>query len=207
MGPVPPRVTASLPARVAIALVVGLAVGAATSLLQRYLDFPWLALVNAASPWLIAAFAVGATMRGPRGAALAGFSTCLLELVGYYVTAVARGYTARNEILLFWSACALVGGPVFGAAGWSWWRGPANRRALGAAVLPAAFLAEAAVVYAWRLNYVSSAVLFSVIGVALVALLGLRGRQHTRVVRWLLVVFPVAVASEIVFVLVASSSF
>jgi ABC-type transport system involved in cytochrome c biogenesis permease subunit len=82
------------------------------------------------------------------------------------------------------SLCAVIGGPVFGAVGRLWWRGPGRLRGLGAAVLAAASLAEAAVSYGWRLHYTSSAILFAALGVAVVALLGLRGRHYPHVGRW-----------------------
>jgi hypothetical protein len=46
-------------ARIAIVAVVGLGVGAATSVLQKYLGSPWDSLANAASPWLTPMFALG----------------------------------------------------------------------------------------------------------------------------------------------------
>ena len=83
------------------------------------------------------------------------------------------------------------------ASGWLWWRGPPRLSGLGASVLPASFLAEAAVAYAWRLHYYSSAVLLAVIGMAVLGLTGLRGRQLGRAAVWLLVSFPAAAAAEV----------
>jgi Family of unknown function (DUF6518) len=194
-------------ARVAVVAVVGLAVGAATSILQKYLHSPWDSLVNAASPWLTPMFALGMLWRRSWPAALAGVGTGVAELAGYYLTAAARGYSASHAILLFWTVCAIVGGPAFGAAGWLWWRGTRRLSSLGAAALPAAFLAEAAEAYAWRLHYYSSAVLFAGIGIVVFALTGLRGRQHGRAARWLLAAFPVGVAAELILDLIYNQSF
>lgn len=191
-------------------LVVGLAIGAATSALQKYLDFPWLALVNAASPWLAPAFAVGALWRRPVPAAVAGLATCLFELTGYYLTAAARGFYGEGGvggIVLFWAACGLIGGPIFGAAGWAWRHGDGRLRGLGPAVLAGAFVAEAAISYGWRLHYTSSAILFAVIGIALFAWLGTRGRQLTPAFRWLAVVLPAGVLAELVVGVVYNQSF
>ena len=44
--------------------------------------------------------------------------------------------------LVFWGICALVGGPVFGAAGWNFRRGVGRVRGLGVATLAASFLAR-----------------------------------------------------------------
>jgi hypothetical protein len=46
-----------------------------TSLLQKYLDLPWLALVNAASPWLTTAFVAGALQSRLATAAVVGRSS------------------------------------------------------------------------------------------------------------------------------------
>ncbi|MCW2945161.1 MAG: hypothetical protein JWR24_1878 [Actinoallomurus sp.] len=96
---------------------------------------------------------------------------------------------------------------MFGAAGRLWWRGPGRLRGLGAAVLAAAFLAEAAVSYGWRLHYASSAILFAALGLAVVVLLGFRGRQYPHVGRWLLATIPAAVVAELALGLVYAQSF
>ena len=62
-----------------------------------------------------------------RGAAAAGMAVCLFELVGYYATAQARGYSTSESILVFWTACALVGGPIFGLSGSSLAHRPVHR--------------------------------------------------------------------------------
>ncbi len=191
----------------ALVVVVGLLVGASTSMLQTYLDAPWLSLVNAASPWLTPAFLLGAIWRRPGSAALSGLSACLLELVGYYATATARGYPVSHGIVLFWVACGVVGGPVFGAAGRLWWDAPRRLVGAGPAVLASAFFSEALVAYGWRLHYWSSAVLFAVMGAVAIVLLGLRGQQHRQIGRWLVLVIPIAVLAEFALELVYKQSF
>ncbi|MCD4536081.1 endonuclease/exonuclease/phosphatase family protein [Nocardioides sp. cx-169] len=99
------------------ALALGLAVGVLTSFLQAVLDFPWLALVNAASPWLTTAFVAGAFQSRLRTACWLGMAATLLQVAGYYVTAELRGYDAGFTYVALWTVCAVVGGPVFGAAG------------------------------------------------------------------------------------------
>jgi hypothetical protein len=191
------RPSVPFPVRWMIVLATGLGVGAATSLLQAHLGAPWASLGNAASPWLVPAFAVGTLWRHPSRAALAGLMTCVLELLGYYATAHARGYGTSHSILLFWGACAILGGPVFGTAGWAWWRGPRHLKGLAASVLPASFLAEAAISYGWRLHYGSSAALFGALGAATVAVLGLHHQQHWSIVRWLPVTLAIGVVAEL----------
>ena len=140
-----------------------------------------------------------------------------LRQIQYFVTlAHARSFTqAAQSLALTQPALTaairqiefLLGGPLFGAAGWAWWRGPAALSALGTAALPAAFLAEAAVAYAWRLHYWSSAVLFAVLGVAVFVLAGLHRRQYAAAARWLLAAFPAGVAAELLLGLIYSQSF
>jgi hypothetical protein len=183
--------------RVLATVTGGLAVGVATSMLQKYLDRPWASLANSASPWLVAMFAVGAIWLRPLSAAMAGLGAGLLELVGYYATSAAKGYTAGGQSLLFWGACALVGGPVFGAAGSAWWRSTKRSwRSIAAAFLPAAFFAEAVVVYGYFLRYWSSAFLFGALGFSIFVLLGIRRCDHANVAAWFLLIAPVGVAAE-----------
>jgi hypothetical protein len=199
--------TAPFVVRLAAVLVLGLAIGALTSVLQAHLNTPWLALVNSASPWLVPAFVVGAMQRRLTGAAFAGFVTVLLELIGYTITAHARGFASSHSLLVFWGVCAVVGGPVFGAAGNSWWRHRRTRAALGAAILAAAFIAEGLVGYGWRLGYTSSAVLFCVIGAVIAVALGSRRHQLFRTLRWLPATFVVGALGELLLGLVYKQSF
>jgi hypothetical protein len=193
--------------RMAAILVVGLGVGIATSLLQPELRAPWLSLANAASPWLTPMFFLGAFRRRPWGAALVGATTGLLELLGFFAIAAVRGDASAHSLVLFWVACALLGGPIFGLAGWLWWRGPRVLSAFGGALLPAAFFAEAAVIYGWRLHYLPSAILFVAVGVGVLLLLGLRGWQHGRIALWLLVAFPAGVVAELLVGMAYSQAF
>lgn len=151
--------------------------------------------------------AAGALWLRPVPAALAGAAAGLLEVAGYYLTAAVRGSPAGNGILVFWTACAVLGGPLFGAAGWAWWRGPARLSGPGTAALPAAFLAEAAAAYAWRLHYWSSAILFAVAAVAVFALAGRHRRQYVPAARWLPAVFAAGAAAELLLGLIYSQTF
>jgi hypothetical protein len=184
--------------RLAVAVLSGLAVGCATSFGQRYLDGALNALVNSASAWLVAPFFCGALMRTARGAAATGLTVCTLQLVGYYVTAEARGYPAGGAIVLFWLGCALVAGPLFGLAGQ---RRRVRRDDIGATLLPAAFLAEGLWVYALELRYWTTAALWLVIGAALACTLARAGA------RWLMLTLPAALAGEMVLSLVYRQAF
>lgn len=165
-----------------MALALGVLVGVLTSVLQAWLDVPWLALVNAASPWLTTAFIAGALQRRLRTALWSGLGATVLEVVAYYGTAELRGFGVSAAHLALWSACAVVGGPVFGTAGHLWRR--AAPAGLGAALLVAAWATEAVVVYGVRLGYSSSAVLFGVVATGLLLGLGQHQRQWVAVLTW-----------------------
>ena len=147
--------------RVAAAVGIGVVVGAGTLFGQAHLGFPWAALANSASPWLLGAFGAGAIQLRRRVAIAAGFVTCVLEVASYYVTLSARGFPVSHGWIAFWVVCALLGGPVSGWAGWAWLRAVGWWQALGASFAPSTFLAEGLGAYQLRLHYESSAVLFS----------------------------------------------
>ncbi len=177
-----------------LALALGVGVGVLTSLLQAIWDYPWLALVNAASPWLTTAFVAGALQSRLATAVSVGAAATMLEVVAYYVTADLRGFGVSMTYVVLWSLCAIVGGPIFGAAGYIWWRGaPAG---LGAALLVAAYASEAVVVYHFRLGYSSSTWLFGAIALLLAVGLGRHRRQYPDLARWLLPIFIAGVAGH-----------
>lgn len=197
-----------IPTQILAIIVLGLGTGIVASELQTRLALPWLNLVNAASPWLIPMFILGASWRRAPTAAIAGLSAGLLELAGYYVTDHLRNYPdGGRAYLLFWSACAVIGGPLFGLAGWAWWRKSGWLRSLGASALPAAFFAESVVAYGLRLHDPSSAILFAAIGVVAVALLGIHNHQHWQLVVGLLVTTPVGFTSELLVSLLYRDAF
>lgn len=179
-----------------LAATAGLLAGVVTSFAQTVLPGPVAGLANAVTPWLVAPFLVGVLGPARRWGAVLGVLACALQVVGYYATAAARGFGVNPGTVGFWLVCALVGGAVAGAAGWSWWRSgePAatgsgavhgRERGLGAALLVAAWLAEALVSYGYVLGYVDDAVTFAVVGLLAAVLLTRRGPQTRAVLRWL----------------------
>jgi hypothetical protein len=193
--------------QVLVVSLLGLALGALTSFLQTHLANPWSSLVNSVTPWLLAAFFIGALSNGLVRAIGYGFLVTILELVGYTVTASLRGYPSGLAITLFWALGAVVGGPVFGWAGRLWARGSRSRSALGAAILAGAFIAEGAEVYAIRLHDGESAVLFWSLGVVTVLTLGLVKRSLKAPFVWLAVTVPVGMLAEVVLGLVYSQKY
>ena len=149
--------------------MIGIVIGTLTSFGQAYLDSPWLALVNSASPWLLGSFAAGAVQASRRRGVLAGLVACVLEVAAYYLVTAGRGYAVSHGEIIFWVVCALFGGPLFGWGGWAWRSGPERLRPWGGALPAATWLAEAIGTYQLRLGYHSEAILFLAIGFALLA--------------------------------------
>ena len=187
-------------AAVLLALAMGVGVGVLTSLLQAHLDFPWLAMVNAASPWLTTAFVAGALQSRLSTAILVGTAATTLEVVAYYVTADVRGFGVSMNFVMLWSLCAVVGGPIFGVAGHIWWR--AAPAGLGAALLIAAYASEAVVAYHFRLGYTATAWLFGAMALLLAVGLGRHRNQYRALARWLLPTFIAGVAGHVALGLV-----
>lgn len=185
-------------ARVALVVGVGLAIGCLTSFGQAHLDGALNALVNSVGAWLVAPFFLGALMRTARGAVAAGLVACALQVVGYYVTAELRGFAAGGSIVVFWTACAVVGGPLLGLAGHHWRARPDG---LGATVLPAVFLAEGLWTYAHELGYYDTAALWLGIGALLAVVLG------RRAFRWFALTVPLGLAGAMLMSLVYSQAF
>jgi hypothetical protein len=184
-------------------LALGVGVGVATSLGQAHLDRPFAALVNSAGPWLVAPFLMGAVCRRIGTAVVGGAAVCVLQLAAYYVTAHVRGFATGEGILAFWLACGLVGGPIFGAAGFLWRNGEPRLRGLGGTALAAAFLAEGLWVYWHTLHYGTTALLWVVFAALMVGLFARRPLEF----RWLALTFAAAVVGEAVVSAVYTQSF
>ena len=189
--------------RTLLLLACGPAVGIATSSGQAHLNGMLNAFVNSASAWLVAPFLVGSRMTSERRAAVAGFAVCALQLLGYYVTSELRGYSSGGAILVFWAACAVAGGPLFGVAGRLWRARPDRLCGLGAAVIAAAFLAEGSWVYLHELRYYDTAALWIVIG----TLLALTMTRGLRELRWLPLTVSAGLAAEILLTQIYAQSF
>jgi hypothetical protein len=176
------------------AVGVGLVVGALSSIGQAHLDGTLDAFANSASTWLVAPFLVGSLAASRRGGAAVGFGTCVAQLVGYYLVAYLRHVGTTGSLVAFWTACAVVGGPVFGAAGRLWRTSAPRLKGLGMAVLAGAFVAEGLYAYWHQLHRYRTAALWIAIGAAL-ALLSSRGRVAQ--LRWLGLTVSLGVAGEI----------
>jgi hypothetical protein len=158
-----------------VGALIGALIGAGTALVEPHVAAPWAALVNSSSPWLLGGFTAGALHHRRNPAALAGLATLLVEVGAYFATADALHLMVLHEYDLFWTACALAGGPVAGCAGWAWRWGSPRAQGFGAAFLPGSFIAEALGAYGLRLHYEPGLAMFLLIGGVLFALMAWPG--------------------------------
>jgi hypothetical protein len=126
------------------ALLLALAFGAGDQYLGSMSWHPWAADVSLLSaPWLVLAFAAGATQRSRRAAALLGFGCTVSALAGYGLMTLSPVENAQlslvsataflsSERLVF--AGAVLTGPLFGLVGRAW----RCRRSLAAGLVTAA---------------------------------------------------------------------
>ena len=134
-----------------LALVAGLALGLFSGLGD------WLpadtvlhvvvALANAAGPWLVTAFVVGALAGAPLAGAITASAALVAALAVYYLTIYAIGYTVADltRSAGVWLAVAVVVGPLLGAAGGAWARPRRPFDRIGAVALLAGALAAEAI--------------------------------------------------------------
>lgn len=177
------------------AIAAGLSVGALSSIGRWRLDGTLDAFANSTSTWLVAPFLVGSLATSRRGAAAAGFATCAAQLVAYYIVDHLQGVGTTGSLVAFWTACALVGGPVFGLAGRVWRSSAPERKGLGMAVLAGVFVAEGLYAYWHQLHHYLTGAMWIGIGAAL-ALLASRGSVVQ--LRWLGLTIPLGIAGEVV---------
>lgn len=193
----------AVPLRLVAAAAAGVVVGSLTSFGQTHLEGTLNPLVNSASAWLVVPFLVGALMRSPSSGALAGVLACSLQVVGYFVTSELRGFPASSSYVVFWTACAVVGGPLLGAGGQLWRSGHERLARPASTLLPAVFLAEGIWLYGIVLGYVGSTVLWLATGAALALALTWRARA----LRWLPITTSIGVAGEVLLTQLLSRPF
>lgn len=133
-------------------VVVALLLSATFGAVDQYVGSLWLPwgadLASLSAPWLVLAFAAGATQRSPRRAALLGLGCTYAALLGYFLLtdsplegarydlANTRGFFVSNAAVV---VGGVVTGPLFGWFGQQW---RTRRALLGALVAAAAFCLE-----------------------------------------------------------------
>jgi hypothetical protein len=161
----------SPPVTILVAVVFGLIIGGATALLQGELPGSWNPLANSGAVWLLCAALCSVVAPRTSWAAAAGTVSLLAMLAGFYVTAiVVHGTPESRAIAAVWTVAALLGGPVYGAAGF-WLRGASDRaRAAGIALIAGALIGEGIALLVVIQNFAAFAVGEFAVAVAVLVL-------------------------------------
>ena len=168
-------------ARLALAVVIGLAVGAATEWSVPHLPFSLEPLGNTAAPWILVACALALTAHRMGGSLMLAVVTLIALVLGFYVAEAYRGWPVSRHQVEFWFAASVAIGPLVGLAA-AWLRHSGRTMAaLGAGVL-GGLLAGEAVYGLTKLRFSSPAGYWRVqlaLGVGLAVGLTLwRSRRH-----------------------------
>jgi hypothetical protein len=163
--------------RTALVLLAGLALGVLTLLGQGILPGSWNHFANSGAVWLLGAFLIGALMPAYAWAAAAGVLALIGALIGYSIAARALGFEYPLFYVAFWSGVSVVGGPVFGLAGYAWRFGSLRRRIIGLALLGAVFAAEGWFIIQYNQDLLAGS-LFIMIGVLLALFLAGSARER-----------------------------
>lgn len=157
--------------RVAAVVAIGLLAGVLMSFGQTFAPDPIRPLFNSAAPVVALAGALAVMGRGLWSHIIFGAVAGPLAMVGYYATTVLRDYGVSMKMVLFWCVAGVISGVAMGVAVWCLrGNGPGWLRGIGAAVLSATALGEAAhgilrisdttpVAYWWSLGAVGLALL------------------------------------------------
>jgi hypothetical protein len=130
----------------AVALAVGLGVGALTAYGQAWLSDSTTSLVNSAGPWSVAAFLVARYNRRVPAAVVAAMVTLAFCELGYALATELRGGTNATSTVMFWLTAAVLAGPPLGIAG-AWSTETGLRHGVGLSVLGGVLLGEG--LYGW----------------------------------------------------------
>jgi hypothetical protein len=134
-----------------IALVAGVALGLFSGLGDRLpadtILHVVVALANAAGPWLVTAFVVGALAGTPLAGAITATVALFAAVSVYYLSIYLLGNTVADLARLagVWLAVSVVVGPLLGAAGGAWARPRRAFDRIGAVGLLAGTLAAEAI--------------------------------------------------------------
>lgn len=131
--------------RVTLVVALGLLAGVLMSFGQTFAVDPIRSLFNSATPVVALAGALAAAGRGLWSHITFGAVAGPLAMVGYYATTALRDYGVSMKMVLFWCVAGVISGVAMGVAVWALrGNGPGWLRGLGAAVLPATAIGEAA---------------------------------------------------------------
>lgn len=125
------------------AVVCGLIAGGVTAIAQGMLPVALSMLANSSGSWTLLAFLLALPAPTAVSGAVCGSGALLSMLAGYVLTDLLRGYPASTGLMVFWSAAALIAGPLLGVGAQWLRRSPGTRAALGLSALCGVLIGEA----------------------------------------------------------------
>jgi hypothetical protein len=176
------------------AVGAGLIAGVLSSLGRAHLDGTLDAFANSISTWLVAPFVIGMLAPSRRGAAVAGLVTCASQIAGYYLVDYLQGVRTAGSLIAFWTACAVIGGPVFGSAGQVWQAAAPRLKGLGMAALASVFVAEGLYAFGHQQHRYHASALWVALGAGLAFL---AARERVAHLRWLGLTVPLGLSGEV----------
>ncbi|WP_376768438.1 DUF6518 family protein [Paenibacillus planticolens] len=121
----------------------GIIVGILTVLGQRVLPGNWNSLANSGTVWLIPAFFVGALGSTKTRSAIASILSLIGMVAGYYgYSMMIHGVAHSLYFIMVWLGAAMIGGILFGIAGYLWSRDIGSKHKYGSALIGGVFITE-----------------------------------------------------------------
>jgi hypothetical protein len=165
-----------------ISIGVGTIVGIATVLGQGVLSEQWNWIANSGTIWLIPVFFVSALASTKVQAAAVGVITLLCTVLGYYGYAMIVQNVAHSMFYLsVWFVAAVIGGIIFGMAGFLWRHDRAWMHKFGSALIGGVFITEGLFILVHWQDYshmLSSGIVKVFVGLLLVLVLERSNKQR-----------------------------
>lgn len=122
---------------------VGMIVGVLTVLGQGVLPGNWDSLANSGTVWLIPAFFAGGLGPSKVKSVVASILTLCGMIIGYYGYAMMIQHIAHSIFyILVWTGAAILGGLIFGMAGYLWGQDQGSKHKYGSALIGGVFITE-----------------------------------------------------------------
>ncbi|MEH7095034.1 DUF6518 family protein [Neobacillus vireti] len=126
-----------------ISFFIGIIVGILTVLGQGVLPGSWNLLANSRVSWLLPSFFIGAMGSTKTKSASFSMISLLGMFIGYYGYAMQIQNVPHSlYFILIWTGAAIVGGTIFGIAGFLWRRDNGVKHKFGSALIGGVFISE-----------------------------------------------------------------
>lgn len=124
--------------------VLGILIGILTVLGQAYLNGNFNSIANSGTVWLLPAFFISSVNNKMRNSIFAGTASLFGMVIGYYGFEAIRNQHSFSVgyHMIIWLFCAVIGGIIFGAAGYLWRHKEQKFHSLGSALLSGIFLVD-----------------------------------------------------------------